>query len=336
MQKAIGVAVVGAGAMGALHGFVLSRDDRVTVRGFADVAEERAQAAAQAHGGEAFADYRELIDSPGIDAVFVTLPNALHVEPVLYALDAGKHVMSEKPMATTVEESRRIKDAVDKGASIYRVGFNKRYAPVYRELRQTVQGRDMPTMALAKMNRGELWEPPWVSDMSLTGGYLYETPIHVMDICRYVLGDEVTQVHARGSSSIYTSEPLDNLTAHLTFSRGTVVTLFSCAHATWAFPWERLEFFGNHWSAETEEFDRFRLSTGAREVALTSDFSTMPMQDRWGYAAQDEAFIGAIAGQEAFGADAEDGLQAVRIAAACYESAATGNPVQLDEQRSEA
>lgn len=336
MPESIGVAIIGAGAMGALHGSLLSGDDQVAVRGFADVAHDRAHAAAQAHGGEAFADYRELIDSPGVDAVFVTLPNALHVEPVLYALDAGKHVMSEKPMATTMEESLRIKDAVDNGASIYRVGFNKRYAPVYRELRQSVRERGTPTMALAKMNRGELREPPWVSDTSLTGGYLYETPIHVMDICRYVLDDEVVQVHSRGSSSIYNSEPLDNLTAHLTFSRGTVVTLFSCAHATWAFPWERLEFFGDHWSAETEEFDRFRLSTGAREVALTSDFSTMPMQDRWGYAAQDEAFIGAIAGKETPGADAEDGLQAVRIAAACYESAATGNPVKIDEQRSQA
>lgn len=335
MQGAIGVGIVGAGAMGALHGAVLSRDDRVTIRGFADVAEERARAAARAYGGESFVDYQELIDGPDVDAVFVTLPNALHVEPVLYALAAGKHVFSEKPMATTVNGSQRIKDAVENAETVYRVGFNKRFAPVYRELKQSIQARGVPTMALAKMNRGEMQEPAWVSDTSLTGGYLYETPIHMMDICRYVLDDEVVKIRCKGTAAVYKGERLDNLTAQLTFSRGTVVTLFSCAHATWTFPWERLEFFGDHWMAETEEFDRFRCSTGPREVAITRDFSTMPMEDRWGYDAQDEAFVDAIAGKEASGATVQDGLQAVQIAAACYESAATNRTVSLDEQKGE-
>jgi myo-inositol 2-dehydrogenase / D-chiro-inositol 1-dehydrogenase len=333
MRGSIGVGIVGAGAMGALHGAVLSRDDRVTIRGFADIAEERARAAARAYGGEPFVDYRSLVGSPGVDAVFVTLPNALHVEPVLHALASGKHVFSEKPMATTVDEAIRIRDAVENDKTVYRVGFNKRFAPVYRELRQSIQDRGMPTMALAKMNRGELQEPAWVSDTSLTGGYLYETPIHAIDICRYVLDDEVTEVRCNGTSAIYGTELLDNLTAQLTFSRGTVVTLFSCAHATWAFPWERLEFFGDHWAAETEEFDSFRCSTGPREVAIASDFSTKPMEERWGYAAQDEAFVDAITGKKSPGATAEDGLEAVRIAAACYESAATDRAVALNAQQ---
>src|SRR5215207_1871088 len=282
--------------MGTLHASLLSRDDRVTIRGFADVAEENARTAAQTYGGEPFVDYRSLIDSPRVDAVFVTLPNALRAEPVLYATAAGKHVFSEKPMATTVDEAVRIRDAIEKEMLVYRVGFNKRFAPVYRELRRTVHERGTPTMALAKMNRGELKDPLWVGDPSLTGGYLYETPIHVIDICRYVLDDEVTEVRSLGTAAVYKEERLDNLTAKLTFSRGTLVTLFSCAHATWA-------------------------------------FSLLPREDRWGYAAQDRAFVDAIAGEQSLGAYAEDGLEAVRIVAGCYESASTDRAVTLDGQR---
>jgi myo-inositol 2-dehydrogenase / D-chiro-inositol 1-dehydrogenase len=330
VQGSIGVAVVGAGAMGRLHASLVSRDARVTIRGFADVSEEKARTAAQMYGGESFVDYRSLIDSSHVDAVFVTLPNALHAEPALYATAAGKHVFSEKPMATTVDEAVRIRDAIGKEMLVYWVGFNKRFAPVYRELRRTIYERGTPTMALAKMNRGELEDPLWVGDPSLTGGYLYETPIHVIDICRHVLDDEVAEVRCLGTAAVYKEERLDNLTAQLTFSRGTLVTLFSCAHATWAFPWERLEFFGDHWMAETEEFDRFRYSASLQDATITRDFSLLPREDRWGYAAQDRAFVDAIVGEEFLGAYAENGLEAVRIVAACYESAPTGRPITLD------
>jgi predicted dehydrogenase len=85
--------------------------------------------------------------------------------------------------------------------------------------------------------------------------------------------------------------------------------------------------------AETEEFDRFRYSAGLQDAAVTRDFSLVPREDRWGYAAQDRAFVDAIAGEESFGANAEDGLEAVRIVAACYESASTHRAVTLDGQR---
>lgn len=319
--------------MGTLHASVLSRDARVTVRGFADISKEKARTAAQEYGGEPFVDYRSLIDSTDVDAVFVTLPNALHVDPVLYALAAGKHVFSEKPIATTVNEAVRIRDAAEREEVIYRIGFNKRFAPVYRELRRTVHERGTPTVALAKMNRGELKDPVWVADTSLTGGYLYETPIHVIDICRYVLDDEVTEVRSLGTAAVYEEERLDNVTALLTFSRGTLVTLFSCAHATWAFPWERLEFFGDHWMAETEEFDRFRYSAGLQDASVAQDFSLLPREDRWGYVAQDKAFVDAVAGEDSPGVYAEDGLEAVRIVAACYESASTNRAITLDGRR---
>jgi myo-inositol 2-dehydrogenase/D-chiro-inositol 1-dehydrogenase len=140
-----------------------------------------------------------------VDAVYVCTPNTLHTEAVLAALHHGVHVFSEKPMATTLSEARQILEAARTSRALYQVGHNRRFAPVYQFAKQQILAGFVPISANVKMNRGELQKPPWVSDPRLTGGFLYESTVHLLDLLRWLMG-EVVEVECRARATIY-SEP---------------------------------------------------------------------------------------------------------------------------------
>jgi len=128
-------------------------------------------------GATAYPDFHRLLGQKP-DAVWVTTPNTLHTEAVLDALAAGAHVFSEKPMATTLPEAKRIAAAVKKAGRIYQLGFNRRFAPVYVRLYELIAEKHIHPHSLhVKMNRGELMHPSWVGDPKVTGGFLYESTV---------------------------------------------------------------------------------------------------------------------------------------------------------------
>ena len=176
MEK-IKVGIIGAGYIGSLHAMVLARDERVRVVAVADLLAERAEQLARATGAHAVTDVEELIGL--VDAVYITTPNTMHTEVALAAIGAGRHVFCEKPMATSLAEARGILDAAGRSDRVFQVGHNRRFAPVYVLLKSMLAER-RPHSAHVKMNRGELINPPWVGDKAVTGGFLYETTIHML------------------------------------------------------------------------------------------------------------------------------------------------------------
>ena len=320
------VGILGAGYIGGVHARNLRRDERATLVGVADIRPEAAQRLAGEVGTRALPDLGALLHE-GAQAVYVTTPNAHHVDPVLAALGAGVHVFSEKPMATTLEGARQIAAAASRSKGRYQLGFNRRWAPAYAFVRTLIaSGEFRPAMAHVKMNRGELQSPPWVSTTALTGGFLYESTIHLLDMCRFLLGD-IAAVLCRARTTAY-QEP-DGFAAILRCASGALVTFHSCAHATWIFPFERIELFGPHQAVVTEEMERVSMSPGlGREIAVR-DFFQLPMEEKWGYRLEDRKFLDAILGGEPPAVTAEDGLRATELVEACYRSARGGTEVAL-------
>ena len=325
-SPALKVGILGAGYIGGVHAKSLRRDARVRLVGVADVrAEAAARLAAEAET-RALPDLDALLDE-GAQAVYVTTPNAHHVAPVVAALAAGVHVFSEKPMATTLEGARQVAAAADRSRTVYQLGFNRRLAPAYTLVRELISGGELsPATAHVKMNRGELMNPPWVSTTSLTGGFLYESTIHLLDMCRFLLGD-ISRLICRAKTTAY-EEP-DGFAAILHTAAGAIVTFHSCAHATWAFPFERIELFGPHQSVVTEEMERVTVSPGVGREIVTRDFFQLPMEEKWGYRAEDTLFVDAILSGRRPPVTAEDGLRATELVEACYRSARTGAEVTL-------
>jgi len=235
------VGVLGAGFIGRVHALNLRRDPRVELVGVADVVPRAAQRLAAEVETAALGSLADLLDR-GVDAVYVCTPNVQHVEPVVEALRAGVHVFSEKPMATSLRGAWEIRQAAAQSRGVYQLGFNRRFARVYRFLKGLIaDGRLVPLLAQMKHNRGELAQPPWTGDPAVTGGYLYETPVHLFDMGRFLFG-EVAEISGVARQSVYNE--LDGFVMLFRFASGVAASVTSVAHTSWFFPYERVEVYG--------------------------------------------------------------------------------------------
>lgn len=308
--------MIGTGAIAPVHAKGIESTPGARLAYVKNRSRERAQAFADEHGAEVLDDVDRLIDAS--DAVIITCPGYAHVGYALTALKAGKPVLCEKPGAVSVEEAERLVEAVDRGG-IYQLGLNRRFAPVYRRVRELILDGELgPTSYNARINRGELTEPAWVSDPKVSGGYAYETLIHLIDLLRHLFGD-VSDLTARISRKVY-GEP-DNLTILFEHQGGVHGALTSCAHATWTPPFERVEVFGRDATVCTEELDRLTSRIGLEEETREEDFSELPEAERWGFHTQMKSFLARVRGgaPDPRSAGAGDVLAAARLIEKIYE-----------------
>lgn len=320
------VGVLGAGFIGRIHALNLRRDPRVELLGIADAIPAAAARLCSEVNAPAVPDLAALLDR-GADAVYVTTPNTTHVQPVLTVLSAGRHVFSEKPMATSLDGAAKIRAAAASSRGVYQLGFNRRFANVYRFAKDVIdRGRITPMVAQMKHNRGELQQPPWTSDPKVTGGYLYETPVHLFDMARFLFGD-VAEIQGWARQSVY-SEP-DGFTMLLKTASGVITSLTSVAHTSWLFPYERVEIYGAHATIVTEELERAWFSPGMRDQVEAVDCFQMPFEQKWGYVEEDRLFIDAVLGDRAPAVTADDGYKATELVEACYLAARETRTVRL-------
>ncbi len=311
------IGFMGAGFIAGIHAEVLARDPRVSVHAVIDPDLQRVTTFALNTGAAVVPSLDDLLGE--VDALYICTPNALHADVAIHALDAGVSVFSEKPMATSIDDARAVLDASQRARGVYQAGFNRRFAGVYRELKhRLVSGDVVLSSALLKMNRGELRRPAWTGDPLVSGGFLYETPIHMLDLTRYLFGEPV-EVVCRARSTVY--DQLDDFSMLFTFESGASAVFATSAHATWLFPFERVEVYGEHAAIVTEEMERITFSTGDQQAALTLDFAQQPRDERWGYIEADGRFVDAICGVGEPAVSAAEAFATTQLVERCYAAA---------------
>lgn len=197
----IGVAVIGAGVMGADHARIIATE----VAGAELVAvcdADPARAEAAAHGARTSEDPFAVIADPAVDAVIVASPDATHHGLAIAAIEAGKPVLCEKPLATTGAECMEIVEAEKRaGRALVHVGFMRRFDPAYRELRAAMSGPLGEPQLLLCQHRNQT-APDWFTgDMVVTNSF-----VHEIDVCRWLLGADyaaasVTPIGSRGAAA---------------------------------------------------------------------------------------------------------------------------------------
>ncbi len=317
---AVRVGIVGAGTMGRRHLEALAADRRVRIVGVADSADAVAREAAAGAGARACRSFGELADL-GIDAVFVTLPNVFHAAIVLDALSRGLHVFAEKPMAISLTDARTIAKQVAASTRVYQMGFNRRWAPAYRYLKQQIERGFVPYSANVKINDGDMLTPSWYTNVAVSGGFMYDTAIHLVDMVAWLIGP-VETVAAIGRQSCYPD--YDDIALLLRCGEGRPVALTTCGHASWAAPQERVELYGDHALLVSEDLDRVRLTTRDAPNAPWEQLPSAHPLDLWGYVAEDRAFIDACLGEAAPPVTVRDAFHSIAVVDAAYTSIARG------------
>lgn len=318
------IGIIGAGYIAGVHAGVLSRDKRVQIAAVHDVIPECAELIARSHHATPVATHQELIE--GCDAIFITAPNTKHVSLAIAAIESGKHVFCEKPLATNTSDAETVFQKANEGRGVFQVGHNRRFAPVYTILKRMLTGTHTPHSAHVKMNRGELLKPEWTGNPEVTGGFLYETPIHMFDMMRFLFG-EVESLHAIGSTHQYNE--IDDFSVLLEFANGMHATLATVADASWLFPFERVEVFCHHATLVTREMESLTCSSNVEGHFTEQSMQQLPREEKWGYVQEDRAFIDSIVNGSPPLVTALDGLRSVEMVNAVYESVRTHKTVPL-------
>jgi predicted dehydrogenase len=188
-----GVAIVGCGLIGRKRAQALAGARLVAC---ADVVQARAEALAPADAF-ASADWRDAIARDGVDIVVVATTNDKLAEIAVAALDAGRHVLVEKPAGRSVREVDAVIDAAARNRRLVRVGFNHRYHPALRQAKELVDAGAVGEMMFVRGRYGHGgrlgYEKEWRADPDLSGGgELIDQGVHLIDLSRLFLGDFVS------------------------------------------------------------------------------------------------------------------------------------------------
>lgn len=320
------VGLIGCGAVARrFHLPALKAVDGVDVVAFASRSQGSAEAAAaEWGGGKTTTDWREILAD--VDAVDICTPNGLHAEQAVAAAEAGKHVLVEKPMARTVSEADAMIAASEQAGVVLQVAHNVRYAAPFVAARLAAPriGELVGFRAAFGHSGPQDWAPDsdWFFDPGIAGGgVLLDLGIHVMDLLRFVTGDEVVEV---GAMTRETSRVEDSAQVILRLRGGAVGSV----HASWVArpaPDHQLTLFGTegllHLDGRTAL--TFRPATGDEERVELPDGLSNPYAD----------FVRTIAGERVDDpvpapTDA-DGRAALAIVCGAYEAARSGTVVRL-------
>src|SRR5687768_125465 len=346
MKNGLGFGFIGAGAIANFHARAVAAAAGGGLVGVASRRLSTAQEFAQQHGmGFASESGGELLKQPGLDAVCITTPSAMHLEPALAAIRAGKHLMIEKPLDATVEGTDRILQAAAKAG--LRVGsiFQARFGDAARSLKSAIDAGRFGRMVLAscyvKWNRTAEYYTGWKGRISEDGGgAVINQAIHGVDLLQWFAGMPV-EVFAWTTQRVHAIESEDTSVAALRFGSGAFGTI-EASTALWPGFSRRVELCGEHGSAVMEDDDitrwEFRVAQpGDEKIRATRESGAMgsgaaaPMAIKFeGHLRQMQDFIDGIRERRPFFIEGREARKAVALVRAVYDSAATGKPVRPD------
>lgn len=219
------VGIVGLGRSGwSNHALSLSKRTDFTVAAVADAVPERRAEAEQTLGCKAYDDYRALVADPFIELVVVSTPSHTHAAVAERALDAGKHTLVEKPLATSVDEADRMIAAAERSGRVLTVFQNRRLDPDFLKVQEVLGSGVLGPVHLIKMGRHSYQRrSDWQTLRRLGGGQLNNWGAHVLDQALLLLGGEYRELFADLQHTVSAGDAEDHVKVVLRGSGGLVV-----------------------------------------------------------------------------------------------------------------
>lgn len=299
----------------------------VELVGIADDNTERGKAAAQQYSTSYFESYEALL-AENLDAVIITSENVHHAKLARLAFAAGRHVLCEKPICTTPADALEMIEGARNAGVQLMTAFPCRFSPAVERLRQAVLRGDVGrVVAIRGTNRGRC-PFGWFVERKLSGGgAVIDHTVHVADLIRWITGAEFAQVYAEVSNGLYHQDWED--TGFLTFD------LTDGAFATLDCSWSRPRAFptwGDVTMAVVGEEGTITLDMFAQNLVHYSGDTDAVRWVHWGDnidLRMVEAFAHSVRSGEPVPISGLDGLRAVEVALAAYDSVRTGQPAPV-------
>jgi predicted dehydrogenase len=337
MTEPLGIAVVGTGRAGLVH----ARNFASGVGGarlvaLADPSEEALAAASAETGCErTFADPLEAVAADDVDAVVIASPTFTHADLAVAALAAGKHVLCEKPLASTLDEAAAIARAAADSEATFLMAFMRRFDATWASLAERIAAGEIGEPLLVRSTgRGPGLPPEWALDPETSGGLIAEVNSHDLDTIRWFSGQEFDTVYAVGRAAkrpdLAERFPgfVDVVLAMFELSRGGLAQLDGACPADYGYD-ARVEVYGSEGVAFAGDPRRGSALLVRRGEAVAEPVRGWRDLFADAYRAEDAHLVAVARGDAAPRTSVDDGLRALEAVFAVNRSLADGAPVSL-------
>ncbi len=340
LKDPIRFGVIGVGLWGEVHAEIYSNHPYAALAAVCDRDSKRAKQVAQAYGAErVYTDFRDLAADPGIDAVAVVTPDFAHRDPIVAAAEAGKHIITEKPLATTLEDAEAVAKAVRKAGITFMVDFHARWNPPLAIARQNIAEGKLGRIVSAYFRLNDTISVPtemlsWAEKSSI----LWFLGSHTVDSLRFLFEDEVERVYSVSRSSVLKSRGVDVPDLYqsvMEFRSGIVATIEN----NWIIPNThpsvndiKVNILGSKGMINMDLTNNQMIERYLEDSTDHPDCLVKPrVRDRHvGFAYESiRDFVDCLCLGKEVQANLEDGLNVTKVVLAIMESASTGAPVTV-------
>jgi len=314
--KKIGVAVIGVGFWGRNHARVYMEIPEAELIGVCDIDAKRAKETAEKYGVEAYTDSKKLLKRNDVDAVSICTWTTTHAKETIRALKAGKNVLVEKPIASTVREAKQIVKMAENERLILMTGFIERFNPGVERVIKTIEEGSIGDIVSATSRRVSEW-PERVGDV----GVVKDSAIHDIDMMRYIFDEDPKTVFAK-TGKLRHKRFEDYAQIMLTFNHGKTAFI----EANWLTPYKvrKLIITGSKGIVNLDYL--------SQEIVIETEEKTFIPRYKWEEPLKRELkhFVECVRKNKQPLASGLDGLKALIICEAVLKSAVKGKSVNLE------
>ena len=324
------IGTIGLGRLGYHHTKNVTRTFGAELVAVADAFPDALKRGETDFGVKGYADYHDLINDPEVEAIVIATPTQTHYEVLMAAIPSGKPIFCEKPITFELDEAEKIVKEVERYNAFVMIGYMRRYDPAY------MAGKKM-------IESGECGKPIYVHDccrdpkgpppnyVPQSGGLFVDMGVHDLDIVRWMMGCEITEIYSRGSVLKYDFLNELNDVDHgqmLKFENGALGMIEVCRNGNNVYEC-RTEVVGKEKTILVGQ-DRLTNVTMIGDRSRTTDMSDWVLERfKDAYEGELQAFVDCVRAGNPSPVDAYDGLVGIKLALAATESYRTDKPVQL-------
>lgn len=334
-MRKLGIGVLGVGEMGRRHAENLRRYvPEAHLIAIADVAAKRAQEVAAELEVDHFYDSLDaMLANQAIQAVLIATPDKFHAQAVVAAAKAGKDILCEKPLALNLADAHTALKEVAKAGRRLQVGFMRRYDPAYAAAKKRIEAGEIGVPVIFKSVGRDKDQPPIAAyESNVNGMIFYTNTIHDFDLARWMMSDEVTNVHSYTTSAIRPEVvkygDVVASAVNLQYKNGAIGNVESYAQAVYGYD-VRTEIVGSKGAIMVGSMDKipatFMTASGGQQIL--ADHFLSRFADAYLEEAKD--FVRTMLTDRAPAVTGEDGLKALAIAVAAEKSHLESKPVAV-------
>jgi UDP-N-acetylglucosamine 3-dehydrogenase len=315
--RKVNVGVIGVGAMGQNHVRIYSKIKNANLMAISDLMKGTLAEVSKKYKTVGYVDYDNVLKMPEIEAVSVCVPTTYHFEVVMSAIEQGKHVLVEKPIAFTLDEAKEMVDAARDAGVKLATGHVERFNPAVLEAKKLIDKGVIGKVVSASAKRVGPF-PPRIKDVGVT----IDLAIHEVDIMFYLFDSPASRVYANMGSRLEKCEFEDHAELMMRFENGVIGIL----ETNWLTPYKKrqLEITGAEGIISIDYIDQTVEVYGKNAQKVKVEHRE-PLKEEL------NSFLSAITKDEEPKITGEDGIHALKVVLAAMKSAKSKIPVNMND-----